>query len=490
MILDLRPSVKSLNRAHKAQLAASGIPPEEAARRGIQSWDEDQVQTYLGRAKPVGPGLALAYPDPVNGGFLKCPAGGNGSEIDFVRIRLDDPSRALDSDEKPAKYLSRRGSGQQPYILREVADAIRANPEAQILLVEGEKKALSATLHGVPAIGLAGNWGWKQKDRHALQPLLARFISRGARVVVIWDSDAALNTGFAIATRMLHEGLRKRGCRLKVIVLPQEGSQKVGLDDFLVAHGPQAAKDLIRDADFLSADKPLPVDDLMLSWLPSVAGALKNLRGEEAEKLLDDFFRKALFDGLGDSTRDAILEKLDEATKVDVLGRFHNYVGQRLEEDYGADVWAREEFLRVGFSVEIPGGRRGVVTRLEGPIAWVGPSRNGRSRPYPTGCLVSTAAGGYHTLAHKFVSNRYGELVEITLRCYQGQFLRWVDGGYVSAQELEITSEVMGFLRDSAPAIANIKTCREVIAQLKAEGLCFIPASVQPPAWLDGRAHP
>ena len=155
---------------HRQDLAASGIPEDLARRVGLRSASEQEVQQVLGRAKPVGPGLIIPYPDPDTKQPLHITVG--GASVPFVRVRLDDPSKAPDRDGKPSKYLSRRGAGQYPYFISEVVDMIAG--VQRIILVEGEKKALSAYAAGLPAIDLAGNFGWTGKDANELHPLLTK----------------------------------------------------------------------------------------------------------------------------------------------------------------------------------------------------------------------------------------------------------------------------------------------------------------------------
>lgn len=242
-------SIGQVSDLHLNQLAASGIPPHLAFEVGISSAGAEEVQRLLNRKTPVGSGLLIPFHDPRTGEALKTDDG-----QEFVRVRLDDPSLATDRAGNICKYLTRRGAGQYPYITARTARAIREGAP-EIILVEGEKKALSAIAHGIVAVGLTGNWGWKVKDKQALLPLLEEFLPRGCTVVVVWDSDAALNNAFVASTRMLQDALRRHGCAIKVLVLPQKGTSKVGLDDFLVANGVDAFTALVCATPTLPGDR-------------------------------------------------------------------------------------------------------------------------------------------------------------------------------------------------------------------------------------------
>lgn len=204
---------------HLRQLQESGISTELALACSLRSANAEEVREVLNRQSPCGSGLVIPYLDPDSGQPYEVLTG-KGESFKFVRVRLDDPALAPDREGKPSKYLSRAGSGNPPYILPEVARQIGAGANP-IWITEGEKKALSGFGNGLIIIGLSGNYGWKAKDRVELHPLLDTFLPEGRDIYVVWDSDAALNVGFAAATGMLHEILRRRTSKLKVLVLPQ-----------------------------------------------------------------------------------------------------------------------------------------------------------------------------------------------------------------------------------------------------------------------------
>ena len=70
----------------------------------------------------------------------------------YCRIRPDNPRK---SGGKPVKYESPRGQANQPYLPPGVAKVL-SDIAQELLITEGEFKALAATQLGFPCIGLVG----------------------------------------------------------------------------------------------------------------------------------------------------------------------------------------------------------------------------------------------------------------------------------------------------------------------------------------------
>lgn len=108
------------------------------------------------------------------------------------------------------------------------------DPAVPITLTEGEFKAVVATQGGYPTLGLPGVWGFRQpRSKTIMLPLLEEIVWQGRLVYIVYDSDAAANPQVACARSELSRMLAQRGAVVKVIELPQEGDEKVGVDDFL-----------------------------------------------------------------------------------------------------------------------------------------------------------------------------------------------------------------------------------------------------------------
>jgi len=139
----------------------------------------------------------------------------------------------------------------------------------RILLVEGEKKALSGMKYiGRPAIGIPGAYGalWKpevivpvapagasaavqEKAARAaararaqaarqpfqLHPVLAQIIKPGDTVDVVFDADVLTNPDVNRAAGTLRQVLRQLGAIVKFVLLPSiPNGPKIGLDDWIM----------------------------------------------------------------------------------------------------------------------------------------------------------------------------------------------------------------------------------------------------------------
>ncbi|OGV57119.1 MAG: hypothetical protein A2X49_01495 [Lentisphaerae bacterium GWF2_52_8] len=150
-------------------LGRSGIPPEEAFTRGWFPITQEGAETILGFNLPpgAGGGYAISFNDPVSGIPMTSPDG-----RPFIRVKFARPVTWAAKDQAlpygkasratARKYLSPKGAGTHCFILPEVHRYLMENPTAPLRLVEGEKKALAATLKGLPTIGLVGIWGWAE----------------------------------------------------------------------------------------------------------------------------------------------------------------------------------------------------------------------------------------------------------------------------------------------------------------------------------------
>lgn len=125
-----------------------------------------------------------------------------GDKKPFVRLRL--PKEESTS----AKYLSPKSSGTHlfwPYGLGQYAhgcepcklfghskdgDELDYAPRGNWLLVEGEDKAMIATCHGYPSVGLGGVEMWKKHKGGPLHPWLFALALRADSLTVVFDSDA------------------------------------------------------------------------------------------------------------------------------------------------------------------------------------------------------------------------------------------------------------------------------------------------------------
>jgi hypothetical protein len=204
--------------------------PHEISR--ILRWDRP--------ADNLGPCLVFPFLD------------AHGRDTGRQRVK---PDRPRTFDGKSVKYESAKGLPNLPHFPPGIAAAL-ADPSQMLFITEGEKKAAAATQAGFPCIGLVGVYGWqlpKSKPR-ALLPELAGIAWTGRPVRIVFDSDATSKPEVLWGEWHLFGVLGKDGAAVKIIRLPegpagQEGKPaKVGLDDYLVANGPEAFTKLAEQA--------------------------------------------------------------------------------------------------------------------------------------------------------------------------------------------------------------------------------------------------
>lgn len=198
------------------------------------------------------------------GGFLIPYHHPDGQPTGFYRFRYLQPPPppkgfAAQAPQKPIRYAQPRGSAPRVYFPRlpkvPWPDLLR-NPSQPLLLTEGELKAACATKLGVPTLGLGGVWSWRAGDKGlAVLPELEAIEWKGRTAAVVFDSDAASNDKVMAAENALARALSNLGAAVRIVRLPPAGEAKVGLDDYLVAHGPEALAKLVDQAQpWLSAE--------------------------------------------------------------------------------------------------------------------------------------------------------------------------------------------------------------------------------------------
>jgi putative DNA primase/helicase len=214
---------------HLKQLRASGLSDATIQAAGIHSETKpERLAVLLNWRKPAKK-IAPAIVIPFTGAD-----GRNG----YSRVRPDTP-RTIGG--KPVKYESPSGEPNHIYLPPGVARALD-DATAELLVTEGEKKALAATQAGFPCIGLVGVWGWKEKRAEHLLPELERVAWQGRQVRIVFDSDIARKADVQLAEARLAKHLADRGAIVRCARLPDgpagdDGQPcKMGLDDFLLTH--------------------------------------------------------------------------------------------------------------------------------------------------------------------------------------------------------------------------------------------------------------
>jgi putative DNA primase/helicase len=256
-------AVARLLPQHLADLRRSGLSDTTIAACGFKSLQAPaSVQGVLRWKRyngELGACLAIPFRDVI------------GAATGYVRLKPDSP-RKNKEDGKPVKYESPKGLANRAF-LPPATRLVLLDTPVTLLITEGEKKAAKADQEGFACIGLVGVYGWQRKrakdaDGNALGereliPDLAAVAWQDRQVVIVFDSDAVTNRNVRGAEWHLAECLIRHGAAVKIARLPSgdldaDGKPaKVGLDDFLCAHGPAAFRELVAAA--ADAEPPVAV---------------------------------------------------------------------------------------------------------------------------------------------------------------------------------------------------------------------------------------
>lgn len=227
---------------HLAELRASGLSDAMIRAAGIRSESNYEAlaailnwRKYPGKLAP-----AIVFP------FVDA-AGRNG----YTRVK---PDRPRVSKGKAVKYESPKGRPNEIYLPPGMAGVL-ASPRRNFLITEGEKRSLKAMQENFFCVGLVGVWGFKAARSERLIPALDRVDWDGRIIAIVFDSDMARNPHVQEAAKRLAALLTARGATVRIVRLPDGppddagNPTKMGLDDFLVAHGAAALKKLLNETE-------------------------------------------------------------------------------------------------------------------------------------------------------------------------------------------------------------------------------------------------
>jgi len=208
---------------HLADLKSSGISVETATAARLRSVAGDELTELLGFTLPSGTtGLLFPY------------------EEDFLRAKLFPP---LVNKNSTMKYAQPQNSGVRLYVPPATRGVLK-NPTIQLVITEGEKKSLKADQEEIPCLGVGGLWNWLHDGQPIPDLDSIAWVERP--VVITPDSDVWSRPDLMRAVYALGAELEGRGARVSACIIPQQEDEKLGLDDFLVAHGRTAFDSLQR----------------------------------------------------------------------------------------------------------------------------------------------------------------------------------------------------------------------------------------------------
>jgi putative DNA primase/helicase len=188
----------------------------------------------------------------------------------FGQFKPETAIQLSPEDERPAKYLTRKGGydaialqhPEEDYWQRVIDD-----PSIPIALDEGTKKAGMLMTLGFVALALCGVWMGLKKGGKELVNNLALLAVQGRPITIVFDADLAFKAGVQQALMALATVLKKKGCIVSVAIIPLELESK-GIDDVRVKHGEEMVKKIMADA--------IPYSQ----WLKSLEAQVSNSEAE------------------------------------------------------------------------------------------------------------------------------------------------------------------------------------------------------------------
>jgi putative DNA primase/helicase len=269
---------------HLEELRRSGLTDATVKAAGIYSeavYDKlNAIVNWKKFPKKMAPAIVFPFTD---------AEGRNG----YARIKPDHPRMV---GGKSVKYESPKGQPTQIYLPPGVVEAL-ADASRELLITEGEKKALAATQHGFPCIGLTGVYGWKDGKQESLLPALERVAWQGRPVFIAFDSDITTKPEVQDGESRLAAQLANRGARVRVVRIPEGPPDaagrpvKQGLDDYLVAQqavGLDPIQELRKLLD--AAEEPGAVDPVCMK--------MSAREGLDATREGPAFLERTLKDGM------------------------------------------------------------------------------------------------------------------------------------------------------------------------------------------------
>lgn len=234
------PGSRSADLLAAAKWKSSGLTDEAAGMLQLKGLDAGETIKLHHLFQPVS-SLKIPYFD-----F-------DGKPTEFYRLRYLEPLPGFAGQtEKPQRYVQAPGTLNEIYLpplLKDGWATVANDPTVAVCITEGELKAAAATSAGYPTIGLGGVDVWRSSKRGVpLLPQLEAFKWNQREVVIIFDSDAAMNPRVVEAQRRLAAELVSRGAKPRIATIPSPDGKKVGLDDFLLASGPKALDAVIDDS--------------------------------------------------------------------------------------------------------------------------------------------------------------------------------------------------------------------------------------------------
>lgn len=233
-------TAKDLSTRMLADAARSALEPADVTKLKFKPLTAAEAQAL--KLPSATDGYAIPYFD-LDGKLTK-----------FMRARYLADTRkgfAAYTSKKPIKYGQIPGTVNEVYLPPLVNWRALLAKDVPLVFTEGEKKAACACKHGLPTIGLGGVWCFMSKRKGSLLlPVFEEMNLAERTVIICFDSDAATNPDIVAAELRFAARLTEHGARVMIARIPMEGDAKVGMDDYIIAHGAAAFKADVLDMAF------------------------------------------------------------------------------------------------------------------------------------------------------------------------------------------------------------------------------------------------
>ena len=181
----------TLHLDHLKDLERSGLPPDTIRTAGVYTVPPDEIGLKkTRRGLPEGVVSALAFPYPGFDGYER------------FKVWWEEGRTG-------PKYHARAGTPNHFYF----PPSVDLKGDSHLLLVEGEKKALTLMQAGFQVVGISGVWNWLTKgddgDSHPLPDFA--LVNWQRPVTILFDSDSAVNSNVRLAAWRLAREVAKRG---------------------------------------------------------------------------------------------------------------------------------------------------------------------------------------------------------------------------------------------------------------------------------------
>jgi hypothetical protein len=229
-----------------AKAKTSGLDMQDVATLKFREVEASDLSKFLPKA-PKAKGFVIPY-------FTL-----NGEISSFFRFRyLEDIRTPLEKvvNKKEFRYTQPKGISCGLYLPPSIDWRRIANdPKESIVITEGELKAACACKHGFPTIGLGGvSCVVSKSEASDLLKAFDDFVWADRKVVIAFDSDITDKLEVQRAENYLAVRLAHRSARPCLLRLPTAtDGKKQGLDDYIVAEGPDALNKLLVNASELGA---------------------------------------------------------------------------------------------------------------------------------------------------------------------------------------------------------------------------------------------